>query len=270
MTLSLNLTIYNKEALLPEVLCRIKEYTTGTYEIVFVLDGCTDGSEAIVMQFIKDNPQIETKVFMAPNVFETRANNIAARASTGEYVCIIQDDCMINEMAWNERMLKPFKAYDEVFAVTANCSHNWTINPNSVHIHDTEPRDTEWSDILLHCDYANRNTISRETFGVRCSANRGPLMINHADFEIIGFFDEVIVRQDFDDHMLMYDVKKRLNKIVGCYWIDYISDLNWGGTRVNGQPQAWLLKANQINVRTVYERHKDIINNHTIENRYLP
>ena len=90
----------------------------GSYELVVVLDGCSDNSEEILDLFIKENGGIRIKKMHAPNVFETKANNIAAKASEGEYISIIQDDMLINESGWNERMLKPFLSFNDVFFIS--------------------------------------------------------------------------------------------------------------------------------------------------------
>lgn len=264
---SIILTVHNKEFLLLQVLNGIKNNTIGNYEIIVVLDGCTDNSELVVTNFKEKNPEINLIITKTPNVFETKANNFGLKLSSGEIVIITQDDIIITEMGWNDRLTKPFRAFDDVFAVTANCAHNWEINPNSKHIHTTENNCYEWSDILNHVDHANRTTISRDVFAVRQCVNRGPLAINHADLKSLDYFDELFAPQDMDDHDLCFRMAKKLNKVVGCYWINFDSDINWGGTRVNGQTAPWLLKANQKNTRIVFERHNNKIKNKIIENR---
>jgi hypothetical protein len=74
-----------------------------------------------------------------------------------------------------------------------------------------------------------------------------------------------------DDHDLMYRMhSKNLGKVCGCYWIDFESRDEWGGTRMNGSPAPWLLKANHKNMKIFYERHKDLINTRRlIEKRTL-
>lgn len=257
--LSINLTVHNKENLLLECLERIKKHTTGTYEIVTVLDGCTDGSELILDNFIKNNTSIRIEKIHAPNVFETKSNNIAARASSGEHIVIIQDDMLINETCWNERMLKPFILFDDVFSVTARTSHNWIINKDSVHSNCESIPPGIWSDILIHTDHANRNNTGRDEFSIRDSSNRGPLIINHKDLETLNYFDESFYPQDMDDHDLHYRMKKLLGKVTGIYWIDYISDNEWGGTRENGVTKQWMLDANHKNSGILRDRHLDIL-----------
>jgi glycosyltransferase involved in cell wall biosynthesis len=264
---SIILTVHNKGYLLLQVLNGIKFNTVGNYELIVVLDGCSDNSKEVITFFKNDNPNIDIIITETPDVFETKANNAGLKLATGEIVIIIQDDIVVTEMAWNDRLTKPFRVFDDVFAVTANCAHNWEINPNSKHIHTTENDGLEWSDILNHVDHANRTNISRDTFAVRQCVNRGPLAINHSDLKTLNYFDEQFEPQDMDDHDLCFRMAEQLNKVVGCYWVNFDSDINWGGTRVNGQTASWLLNANQKNTRIVFERHNNKIKNKIIENR---
>jgi glycosyltransferase involved in cell wall biosynthesis len=266
---SVNLTVHNKNFLLRECLERIKKNTLGIYEIVVVLDGCTDTSESILDSFIKENASIKIKKIIENNVFETKSNNSAAKNSSGDYIAIIQDDMLINEMGWNERMLKPFDQFDDVFSVSSRTSHNWLINPNSQHINLDQIPNGIWSDILIHTDHADRNNTPREIFEIRDSSNRGPLMINHSDMEKMGYFDEVFSPQDMDDHDLHYRVKKKLGKVTGLYWIDYISEDSWGGTRESGEVGQWLLNSNHKNQKIIYDRHKELLIGGKKESRRL-
>jgi glycosyltransferase involved in cell wall biosynthesis len=266
---SLILTIHNKDFLLDRVLNGIKKNTIGSYELIVILDGCSDKSKDIVLSNYNKFDKI--RIFETPDVFETKANNVGLKNSDGEYCIIIQDDMIINEYGWNERMQKPFQ-FDDVFAVTSRTAHNWEINPNSVHIGMKENLDTCWCDILNHTDHASRQNIDRNTFAIRSSVNRGPLMIKHADLKELNYLDEAYSPQDMDDHDLCYRAKKQLNKVCGCYWIDVISQDAWGGTRVSGSPAKWLLNAHHKNTKLFYARNKDILKDTTnkiIESRYL-
>jgi len=264
---SIILTVHNKGYLLPQVLNGIKINTVGDYELIVVLDGCSDNSKEIITSFKYNHPTINITIIETPDLFETKSNNAGLKLATGEIIIIIQDDIIVTEMSWNDRLTKPFRVFDDVFAVTANCAHNWEINANSRHIHTTENNGHEWSDILNHVDHANRTTIDRDIFAVRQCVNRGPLAINHVDLKSLGYFDEVFAPQDMDDHDLCFRMSEKLNKVVGCYWVNFDSDINWGGTRVDGQTKSWLLKANQKNMRIVFERHNNKIKNKIIENR---
>jgi glycosyltransferase involved in cell wall biosynthesis len=256
--ISINLTIHNKAFLLNRVLDGIKNNTIDPYELIIVLDGCTDESESIVDKFIHSNSSIKTKKLYAPNVFETKANNIAAKNSEGDYIIIVQDDMIVKEYGWNLRMLKPIEAFNDVFAVTSRTAHNWILNSNSKDVNKDDFHGNDWADILFHTDHADRNNITRETFALRDSVNRGPLLLKHNVLQELNYFDEEFSPQDMDDHDLCYRAFKKGYKS-GCYWIDFESQDSWGGTREENKPKKWLLMSNFKNQKIVLSRHKDLI-----------
>lgn len=268
---SLILTIHNKDFLLNESLNRIKKFTKSPYELIIILDGCSDKSEEIVLNFKKNNPSIKIIIEYAPDVFETISNNIGLKLSQSEYSIIIQDDMLINEIDWNVRLLKPFHSFDDIFAVSANCSHNWIFNPQSKHLGMKENLDSCWCDIINHIDHAGRVwNLSRDVFAVRQSCNRGPLAINNHDLKKLNYLDEIFAPLDMDDHDLCFRAKKKLNKNVGCYWIDFISDFSWGGTHGPNGHKPWFYKSNHKNMKIVWERHSDIISStRKVDNRIL-
>jgi glycosyltransferase involved in cell wall biosynthesis len=270
-TYSIIYTIHNKDFLVGEGLERLKKFTKGLYEIIIVLDGCSDLSELIVLDFKKKNPKLKIKIEYTDDVFETKANNVGLKKSESEYVIIVQDDTLMNEDGWNIRLTKPFKSYSDVFAVSSNCSHNWEFNPKSKHLNMDEDLDNCWCDIITHVDHAGRPwNLPRDVFAVRQSVNRGPLAINHSDLKTLNYLDEVFAPLDMDDHDLCFRMRKQLGKVVGCYWTDFISDFSWGGTHQNGGHKPWFYKSNHKNTKIFWNRHSDIINSgKIIDNRKL-
>jgi glycosyltransferase involved in cell wall biosynthesis len=255
---SIVLTVHNKEFLLNHILESIKLYTVGKYELIVVLDGCSDSSEQILDKFMASNPKIKIVKLYANDVFETKANNIGLKASTEEYCIIVQDDMIMNEAAWNERLVKPVKSFSDVFAVTSQTAHNWVYNPNNKK-EFVEDTDDDWCDILIHTDHATRFTFPRNVFAIRDSANRGPLLLRHDVLQKLNYLDESFSPQDMDDHDLCYRAYRDLGMLAGCYWTSIISDYSWGGTRENNKPKPWIFKANHKNVKIVWNRHKDLI-----------
>lgn len=269
---SIILTVHNKDFLLEESLRKIKDLTSKPYELILIIDGCTDGSLEIATRFKNKNPKIKVIVEETPDVFETKANNVGCKLATGDYIFIVQDDMLINEQNWNQRLIKPFKAFDDVFAVSANCAHNWIFNPNSVHLNMEENLDNCWCDIIKHVDHAGRPWgLPRNVFAVRQCVNRGPLVINHQDLIKMDYFDEQFAPQDMDDHDLCFRMKKKLDKVVGSYWIDFVSNFSWGGTHnPNGTHKSWFYKSNHKNTKIVWNRHSNEINTtRKVENRSI-
>lgn len=267
---SIILTVHNKEWLIGQVIGGILQNTVDNYELIVVLDGCTDQSEQVVQKSL-ENSEISYRILFANNVYETRANNLGLQEANGDKVIIVQDDMIIQEYEWNRRMQRPFDAFDDVFAVTSRTAHNWEFNSNSKHLNMKENLNDCWCDICNHTDHANSSNIPRDIFAVRASVNRGPLMIDHHDLRTLNYFDENFAPQDMDDHDLMYRMHKTMDKVCGCYWIHYESRDEWGGTRTSGTTAPWMYEANHKNTKLFYERHSDLIHmNYEGENRELP
>ena len=255
---SINVTVHDKDFLIEKVLTNIFKYTTGDYELIIVLDGCTDNSETVVKETLSKFPEIKQQLLYAPDVFETKSNNIAAKSSNGEYIIIVQDDMVVQEQGWNQRMLKPVLSFSDVFAVTARTAHNWILNPNS-RDRNEGTIDSRWSDILIHTDHTERvRGLSRDTFAIRDSVNRGPLLIKHDVLKHFNYLDEAYSPQDLDEHDLCFKAYNQLGLVCGCYWIDYISDHAWGGTRPDGvNPASWVLKSFHESAKVFAERHEN-------------
>ena len=268
---SIILTVHNQENIIKHVLAGIEKNTKGSYELILVIDGCTDNTEKVILEYMKGSSLANNlTIRYADNVFETKANNIGLKEAIGKYVIIVQDDMIINEDGWNERLRKPFNAFDDVFAVTARTAHNYVFNPDSPYIGMKEDIDTDWCNIVEPCDEANQSNMPRDVFAVRGTVNRGPLMINLEDLKELNYFDEAFSPQDMDDHDLMFRMRKKLGKVCGCYWIDFVSDPSWGGTRKTGQTAPWLYKAQHKNCKIFYERNADVLEEYRIiEHREL-
>ena len=260
----------NGEILLEKVLDGIVNNTVGDYELLCMLDGCTDDSDKIVSKY--EN----ARAIVLPDVFELLTNNAAFKEAKGEYVIVVQDDQVISEYGWNQRMQKPFDNFYDVFGVTARSAFNYRFNQSSRCAYMEEEEDlkidTDWSDIFGYQSHTNRDEgLQRDIFAVRNNVCRGPLMLDHEDMLNLDYFDEIFAPQDQDDADLCYRAWKKLNKVVGAYWIDYESDNTWGSTRPDGHtPAPWLFKAHHKNTRIVWDRHHDIIlNENHDDNRKL-
>jgi glycosyltransferase involved in cell wall biosynthesis len=249
--LSIVLTIHNKEQLLQRVIRGLIQCTVGSFEIIYVVDGCSDKSLSIVEKAARPID----KIIVTPDVFETKANNVGCRAAEGEFIAIIQDDQIVKEYAWNLRMMQPF-AYGDIYGVTSGAAHNWAINPKSGNNALTE---NDWSDLLTVTHRAARENTSRSVFEVRASGNRGPLLLDHSALQELNYLDEDYAPQDMDDHDLAFRAREKLGKFIGCYWVDIYSKSEWGGTRIGGSTAKWLLKANRENSQRFLDRWRSAV-----------
>jgi glycosyltransferase involved in cell wall biosynthesis len=259
MTFTICLTIFNSGHQLRRVLDGIHKNTVGSYELNCCLDSCTDDSEKILLDWAYDNSK-SINIFYGDQLFETRANNLCLKNANTDYAIIIQDDQQIAECGWNTRILKPFAAFDDVFAVSGRGAHNFRYNEASSFT-DQNFEDDNWSDLLQAVDHVC------DEFYIRDSVYRGPLAINLADLRQLGYFDESF-KQDCDDHDLNLKMKKVLGKKVGYYAMDW-NELSGSTRDESGQSKVWVKKLQQKNIRTVWDRHKGVIVNPTVETRVL-
>lgn len=241
-TITCLLTVHNKQDLIKDVCLGIIENISNlTKEIIIVLDGCNDDSEKIIREVML-NTSVPINYVYTDDVFELRANNEGLKQVTSDYVILIQDDMIIKEKNFDERMLKPFISFNDVFAVTSQTAHNNTISNGS----------------LLSTESADRRMgHSRDIFYVREIANRGPLMYKYSDVKQLGFFDEHLAPNSYDDHDISYRAYKELNKVSGLYWIDYDSEPEWGTGRQKNQNIH--RDAHTRNSKIVLDRHRDVM-----------
>lgn len=253
------LAVHNQEDLIQECLERLLFFTSGSYEILLFLDGCTDRTHQICYSMNYGRLNNKIKIFETANIYETQINNLGLKKARGELICFMQGDMLVAEDEWNLRMAKPFR-WDDVFAVTTRTAHDWIFNRASKDIYKSMKdyeleQNIDWCDILLHVNHRDRTNTQRDEFVIKECVNRGPLIMRAAELKTMGGFDSAFAPQDMDDHDLCFRVRKKLRKKVGLYWVNTYSDTAWGATRKNGK-KRWLFLANQKNTRTVWQRHE--------------
>ena len=256
------------EILLEKVLDGIINNTVGEYEVLCMLDGCTDDSDKVVDKYLD---KANVRPIILPDIFELRTNNAAFKESKGEYVIVVQDDQVISAHGWNKRMQKPFDEFDDVFAVTARCAHNWVINTNSYYLNQPKAPIHGWCDIFEHVDHASSDHgLSRDVFALQSSCNRGPLMINLEDLKRVNYLDDEFAPCDMDDHDLMYRAYFELGKVCGAYVIGMESNGAWRGARVGGDLPMWAYESQHKNSRKFYQRYAHVLDTRRIiDNRIL-
>jgi hypothetical protein len=121
LSYSLVMPIHNQAAILPGILSKLKENTVGDYEIIFILDGCTDTSEAIVRTFSFNCPV--TVIVNPSGLFETSCDNQGFKAARGEFIVEIQADMEMTTYGYNKLLCRPLEVFPDLIAVSGRCCH---------------------------------------------------------------------------------------------------------------------------------------------------
>ena len=267
---SIVLTIHNKEQLISKVVDSILRCMSNhVSELIVVFDGCTDRSEYFFEEALKKRKLRTLNVIRhyADNVWETKANNIGLRSATGKYVCIIQDDMIVKEKSFDQRLIKPLIKFEDCFAVTGRTAHNVTFDKSKSSLEWTSlvGRDNPVENsVLLQFDTTFFRKLARKVgiydpkkyiFSIRDVVNRGPLMFDADRLNRLGFLDEHFQPLTLDDHDLCFRAYKQYGWICGSYYMKYLSDDSWGGTRRNDTVRKIVQDAEEKNKKILIERY---------------
>lgn len=252
--ISVIVCIFNKEKIIEKIITSLFINSSELVkEYIFVLDGCTDNSQNIVINTIKNIPSnIRYKILYTNNIFEIRSNNVGMKNATEKYVCIVQDDMEILEKNWDNRLIQPFLHYNDIFAITARSALQMDCNGNFFNIKEGP---------VGHNCFNKNNTISRDIVYINQMVNRGPLLMDLEKVKILGYLDENLPGLlAADDHDLCVKAFLQYGWKCGSYWIQYNSPLEWGSTRT-GKNSHLLGKHINANVKELARRYKNFFIN---------
>ncbi len=215
------ISVFNQENLIEKVLYGLFKNTTTPFNLIIVFDGCTDKTEKRAFKYIKRfKPKILINLIEteAPNVYETKANNIGFKLAKEDYMLTLQDDMVINELGWERRLTYPLRKFNDILAVSAR--HSQDIDSINGENHN----------------YINRmakelGTLPRNIFAIRDVINRGPVAFRMDYLREMNYLNEDYAPSDLDDADLCLRAWEQKKWKCGAFWIDYISKIEWGKTR---------------------------------------
>jgi len=221
---SIVMPIYNQEEIIEKNVAALLQFTAEkNYELIFLLDSCSDKSESVLLNLLKCEkmPDLLTNIIVLIShtpLFETASDNIGFLCSRGKYVIEIQSDIEITEMGYNMKMLKPFMKLSNVIGVSGRCCHNLT-NSDGV---------GKLGNLI---EFPINKSIDKGAFYVGETCNRGPLMLDLEKLRSLGFLDEKSYFLNNSDHDLFARAYYKNEWICGYIPIEFISPLQNGSTR---------------------------------------
>ena len=97
MRISIVIPTFNRAALLPQTIPALASQHTApdiSYEVIFVSNGSTDNSEAILQDTVAKYPGTFGYFYIAPTGGPSAPRNVGIRAATGDVVIIMDDDVL--------------------------------------------------------------------------------------------------------------------------------------------------------------------------------
>ena len=266
--------IFNKEDVLPLTLEGIENCSTSDSKIILVVDGCTDRSEQIVDEFIKNSSRRVEKILM-PNVHMLLSVNAGLEKVESGFTIIMQDDIVLKDVDTERKIstlykekgdnlgvisfrygadLKPSSLYNTVrINQSFSMSDSGLIN-NINELFQTMIEVTNM--IQSPDDNANYEKGEYGQFYQRMCAINGPNVIPYNLLSKIGKLDTNIAPYGYDDpEYCLRSLKAGF--INGLFPIKYLSEEGWSGS---SRSEEFKKSANKIITKSriyVWQKHKD-------------
>lgn len=251
------ITIHNKQDLIKEVLTCILMCCRDNSHVYPVLDGCTDQTESIIDEISQTFSDIPiTKVYM-PDVHEILSINAGLRAANqaGEgYNIILQDDVMLRDFMWESKVAKLYKwAGAQLgfvsFRLGANLRGDTATSiagePFLKHVETAYGHGLKIASVLLPGQLAYRSI-----------AIKSPVCIPFKLTQEIGLLDERLAPYMCDD--IEYSIRcLKAGYQNGVFGLRFQSDIDWGSTRANPNPQ--LNELEKRNIELIRDWHHSTI-----------
>ena len=119
LDLSVVIPVYNSAEIFPELHRRLVETLSDTvqsYEIIAVVDGCTDNSAEVIEMHTKENPHLKM-VELSRNFGHQMAITAGLELSSGEMVVVMDDDLEDQPELLPKFISKAQEGYDVVYGI---------------------------------------------------------------------------------------------------------------------------------------------------------
>lgn len=234
-TFSVILPIHNQAPILRSVLDSIVDMTVGSYEMILLLDGCTDASPTIVDEWRATAPcPVQVVSNPPPGRFETACDNQGFRLATGTYWIELQADMKLMTFGYNILLASPLEQYPDLIGVSGRCCHRLNASPG-----------LEVGKLGATVERPHTVLHSFDGFGtifLSHTVNRGPLALRASMVRELDYLDDAHYVLGSDDHDLFTRAWVLKQWRCGFVPVEVYSPLEWGSTRKprSSEAQAYL------------------------------
>lgn len=231
-TFSIVMPIHNQNDIIQTVLSSVVANTVGTYEMILILDGCTDGSKDRVLEWLNDVklPQTCTYIVVLENpfgIFETSCDNMGFVNSRGKYIVEIQADMKIVTYGYNVLLARPMEVYSDIIAISGRCCHTLNGRPG-INVGKLGER----------VAYPHEPSFDNAAVYMSHTVNRGPLVLRNSMVKELGYLDEEHYVLGDDEHDLFSRAWNEKKWRTGFVPVEVFSPLQWGSSRKPMSPDV--------------------------------
>lgn len=232
------ITIHNKESLILSVLEGICK-SSGENSIIYpVLDGCYDSSEAIIDNFMRENPHLKIQKIYVDDVHELLAINAALKEiqHTGneKLNIILQDDVVLNDPLLENHLTILYNKFKNNLGIVSmrhgGDLSSYFLNKNNVIF----PIKNYIESIFGHGVSGNLKDLGEGNFVFKDIAIKSPICVPSYVIRKIGIPDERY--KPWDDIAYCYQALQGGYRN-GVLSVEFISDKEWGTMRSKKQKQ---------------------------------
>ena len=264
--------IHDQGHIIYENLMALTSCAAEPHEVVLVLDGCTDGTHAEVRRWVErlgTSPGRTTRVIVLTtdrNIYETASDALGVRLAQSPYVIEVQADILLEEAAFDSRMIAALTANPDVFAVSGRGIHGFSLvrRPVTPVARLAAKARHTLAELIRNAQLARRRPFVAAPFTfwltgqagrlakaidlpqgetgvclfVGGTVIRGPLAFARHDYDVLGGFDTQRFFLGNDDHDLLMRAHRYLGRTGAYLPIKFSSPLANGSTRKPRSPDV--------------------------------
>lgn len=251
------ITIHNKEDLIRDVLTSVLICCRDHSHVYSVLDGCTDGTEAIVDDIMRTFAHVPITKVYTPDVHEIRSINAGLRAANqmGEgYNIILQDDVLLQDFMLQERIHHLYEYAGSQLGFVS-FRHGANLAPDTVTSDAVQPF-TDYVENAFGHGIPQATVLLPGQLAYRTVSIKSPVCIPFELVRTVGFLEERLAPYMCDD--IEYSIRATQagyrNAVFG---VRFQSDVDWGTTRT--KPDSRLQELEKRNLQWIREWHREAI-----------
>jgi hypothetical protein len=228
------ITIHNQENIIEKVLKGVMSSCSNNGFIYPVLDGCTDGTEAIVDGIIARNPEFRMIKVIANDVHEIKSINLGFNASNQSrdgYNIILQDDVILQDGQLETKVARIYeKVGDKLGYLSFRMAQN--LRQTALQSEVVDPF-TNQIENAYGAGLSDAKLLLPGRLAFRSIAVKSPVCLPTWIVRKLGPLDERLAPCFHDD--TEYSLRLIRNGFCnGVFAICFHSDVRWGGTRKQG------------------------------------